>query len=60
MVVSPSENSGGLGAAMTVYVAREASKLWRRVNAETALELQLLFEKWQLLLAGLVFQFNNG
>jgi len=26
------------------------------VCAETTAELQLLFEKWQLLLAGLVFQ----
>ncbi|GJN17156.1 hypothetical protein PR202_gb04203 [Eleusine coracana subsp. coracana] len=61
MVVSPSETSGGLGAgaaAMTVYVAREATKLWRKVSAETALELQLLLEKWRLLLAGLVFQIH--
>jgi hypothetical protein len=26
------------------------------VSTETALELQLLFDKWRLLLAGLVFQ----
>ncbi|KAK3165972.1 hypothetical protein QOZ80_1AG0039990 [Eleusine coracana subsp. coracana] len=45
---------------MTVYVAREATKLWRKVSAETAVELQLLFEKWRLLLAGLVFQYIHG
>lgn len=33
-----------------------SAQLWRRVCAETTAELQLLFEKWQLLLAGLVFQ----
>ncbi|ONM36400.1 Phosphatidylinositol:ceramide inositolphosphotransferase 1 [Zea mays] len=43
-----------------MYVARESTKLWRRVCAETTAELQLLFEKWQLLLAGLVFQYIHG
>jgi hypothetical protein len=43
-----------------MYIAREASKVWRKVTAEISVELQLLLEKWQLLLAGLVFQFNNG
>lgn len=33
-------------------------QLWRKVCAEIAVELQLLFEKWRLLLAGLVFQVN--
>jgi len=33
-----------------------AAQLWRKVSAETTAELQLLLEKWQLLLAGLVFQ----
>nr|CAB3474819.1 unnamed protein product [Digitaria exilis] len=48
-----------MGAAdTTMYIAREASKLWRKVSAETATELKLLFEKWQLLLAGLVFQWS--
>ncbi|CAL4973121.1 unnamed protein product [Urochloa decumbens] len=43
-----------------MYIAREATKLWRKVSAETAAELQLLLEKWQLLLAGLVFQYIHG
>ena len=33
-------------------------QLWRKVSAETTVELQLLFEKWRLLLAGIVFQVN--
>ncbi|XP_039811399.1 phosphatidylinositol:ceramide inositolphosphotransferase isoform X1 [Panicum virgatum] len=43
-----------------MYIAREATKLWRKVSAETTAELQLLLEKWQLLLAGLVFQYIHG
>ena len=43
---------------MAIYIAREATKLWRKVCAETSVELQLLFEKWHLLLAGIVFQVN--
>uniref|UniRef100_A0A0D9V7U0 Sphingomyelin synthase-like domain-containing protein n=1 Tax=Leersia perrieri TaxID=77586 RepID=A0A0D9V7U0_9ORYZ len=43
---------------MAIYIAREASKLWRKVCAEISVELQLLFEKWRLLLAGLVFQWS--
>lgn len=45
---------------MAIYIAREASKLWRKVCAETSVELQLLFEKWHLLLAGIVFQYIHG
>ncbi|XP_068644104.1 phosphatidylinositol:ceramide inositolphosphotransferase 2-like isoform X2 [Aristolochia californica] len=45
---------------MTFYVAREGSKLWRRVWMETSMELQLLAEKWKLILAGLVFQYIHG
>ncbi|XP_068634261.1 phosphatidylinositol:ceramide inositolphosphotransferase-like [Aristolochia californica] len=45
---------------MTFYVAREGSKLWRRVCMETFVELQLLAEKWKLLLAGLIFQYIHG
>ncbi|XP_077238847.1 phosphatidylinositol:ceramide inositolphosphotransferase-like isoform X2 [Tasmannia lanceolata] len=45
---------------MTFYLAREASKLLRRVSLEVSLELQLLAEKWKLLLAGLVFQYIHG
>lgn len=43
--------------SLVKFSDRSASaQLWRRVCAETTLELQLLLEKWQLLLAGLVFQ----
>ncbi|CAL9119582.1 unnamed protein product [Musa textilis] len=45
---------------MTVYIAREASKLWRKVCVETSVELQLLAEKWKLLLTGLMFQYIHG
>ncbi|KAF8395197.1 hypothetical protein HHK36_019139 [Tetracentron sinense] len=45
---------------MTLYIAREGSKLWRRICMETALELILLAEKWKLLLAGLIFQYIHG
>uniref|UniRef100_A0A0E0JR36 Sphingomyelin synthase-like domain-containing protein n=1 Tax=Oryza punctata TaxID=4537 RepID=A0A0E0JR36_ORYPU len=41
---------------MADYIAREVTK----VCAEIAVELQLLFEKWRLLLAGLVFQYIHG
>ncbi|XP_073114736.1 phosphatidylinositol:ceramide inositolphosphotransferase isoform X3 [Elaeis guineensis] len=45
---------------MTLYIAREGSKLWRKVCMETSVELQLLLEKWKLLLAGLIFQYIHG
>ncbi|KAM3410821.1 hypothetical protein ACQJBY_002816 [Aegilops geniculata] len=45
---------------MTIYLAREASKVWRKVCAETTTELPLLREKWPLLLAGIVFQYIHG
>nr|XP_009388025.1 PREDICTED: phosphatidylinositol:ceramide inositolphosphotransferase-like isoform X2 [Musa acuminata subsp. malaccensis] len=45
---------------MKVYIAREASKLWRKVCVETSVELQLLAEKWKLLLTGLLFQYIHG
>eukprot|EP00268_Persea_americana_P062512 TRINITY_DN801_c1_g1_i1.p1 TRINITY_DN801_c1_g1~~TRINITY_DN801_c1_g1_i1.p1 ORF type:complete len:316 (+),score=27.20 TRINITY_DN801_c1_g1_i1:445-1392(+) len=45
---------------MTFYIAREASKLWRRVVMETSLELQILADKWKLLLVGLIFQYIHG
>ncbi|KAF8403017.1 hypothetical protein HHK36_011112 [Tetracentron sinense] len=41
---------------MTLYIAREGSKLWRRICMETSIEILLLAEKWKLLLAGLIFQ----
>ncbi|KAF0923974.1 hypothetical protein E2562_007793 [Oryza meyeriana var. granulata] len=45
---------------MTIYIAREASKVWRKVTTETSVELALLREKWGLLLAGVVFQYVHG
>ncbi|KAF3334089.1 phosphatidylinositol:ceramide inositolphosphotransferase-like isoform X2 [Carex littledalei] len=45
---------------MTFYIAREASKLWRKVCMETTVEVQLLMEKWRLLLAGLLFQYIHA
>ncbi|XP_031488557.1 phosphatidylinositol:ceramide inositolphosphotransferase 1-like [Nymphaea colorata] len=45
---------------MTLYIAREASKLWRRITAETTIELLLLAEKWKFLLLGLIFQYLHG
>ncbi|PNX84402.1 phosphatidylinositol:ceramide inositolphosphotransferase 2-like protein, partial [Trifolium pratense] len=41
---------------MSLYIGREASKLWKRVCAETTTEINLLVENWKYLLAGLVFQ----
>jgi len=38
------------------YLARGASKVLRRITSETSVELKILSEKWQLLLAGIVFQ----
>ncbi|XP_039145475.1 phosphatidylinositol:ceramide inositolphosphotransferase [Dioscorea cayenensis subsp. rotundata] len=45
---------------MTMYIAREVSKLWKKVCMETAVEWKLFKEKWKLLLAGLVFQYIHG
>uniref|UniRef100_A0A1D1ZGZ9 Phosphatidylinositol:ceramide inositolphosphotransferase n=1 Tax=Anthurium amnicola TaxID=1678845 RepID=A0A1D1ZGZ9_9ARAE len=45
---------------MTMYVAREASKLWRKVAMELFVELQLLAEKWKIILACLIFQYIHG
>ncbi|XP_042456244.1 phosphatidylinositol:ceramide inositolphosphotransferase-like isoform X1 [Zingiber officinale] len=47
-------------SVMTMYIARESSKLWRKIYMETSVELQLLMEKWKLLLAGLIFQYIHG
>ncbi|BAF17010.1 phosphatidylinositol:ceramide inositolphosphotransferase [Oryza sativa Japonica Group] len=43
-----------------LYLARGASKVVRRITSETSVELKILTEKWQLLLAGLVFQYIHG
>ncbi|KAK6943050.1 Sphingomyelin synthase-like domain [Dillenia turbinata] len=45
---------------MTIYIGREASKLWKRVCAETSTEIQLLVENWKYILAGLIFQYIHG
>ncbi|KAG0463793.1 hypothetical protein HPP92_019862 [Vanilla planifolia] len=45
---------------MTLYVAREAVKLWRRIAMETCVELQIFLENWKLLLLGLIFQYIHG
>ncbi|KAF5476181.1 hypothetical protein F2P56_007916 [Juglans regia] len=45
---------------MTLYIGREASKLWKRVCAETSTEINLLLENWKYLLAGLLFQYVHG
>ncbi|XP_020688060.1 phosphatidylinositol:ceramide inositolphosphotransferase-like isoform X1 [Dendrobium catenatum] len=47
-------------ATTMVYLAREASKLWRKICVETSLELHFLAEKWKYLLAGLIFQYIHG
>ena len=45
---------------LIIYVSLAAisvcSQLWRKISIETSVELQLLLEKWKLVLAGLVFQ----
>ncbi|XP_061376354.1 phosphatidylinositol:ceramide inositolphosphotransferase 1-like isoform X1 [Gastrolobium bilobum] len=45
---------------MSFYIGREASKLWKRICAETTTELNLLADNWKYLLAGLVFQYIHG
>ncbi|XP_062165986.1 phosphatidylinositol:ceramide inositolphosphotransferase 1 [Alnus glutinosa] len=45
---------------MTIYIGREASKLWKRVCAEITTEIYLLAENWKYLLAGLIFQYVHG
>ncbi|KAH0457673.1 hypothetical protein IEQ34_012988 [Dendrobium chrysotoxum] len=45
---------------MTLYIVREAAKLWRKIAMETCVELQIFMEKWKLLLAGLFFQYVHG
>ncbi|GLT89494.1 hypothetical protein SLE2022_074730 [Rubroshorea leprosula] len=45
---------------MTLYIGREASKLWKRIYAEAITEINLLVENWKYLLAGLFFQYIHG
>ncbi|XP_021289657.1 phosphatidylinositol:ceramide inositolphosphotransferase 1-like [Herrania umbratica] len=45
---------------MTLYIGREASKLWKRICAEITTEINLLLDNWKYLLAGLIFQYIHG
>ncbi|KAK8711967.1 hypothetical protein V6N13_147221 [Hibiscus sabdariffa] len=45
---------------MTLYIGREASKLWKRICAETTTEINLLLDNWKYVLAGLIFQYIHG
>ncbi|XP_013631244.1 phosphatidylinositol:ceramide inositolphosphotransferase 1 isoform X1 [Brassica napus] len=45
---------------MTLYIRREASKLWKRVCSEIATEIGLLADNWKYLLAGLLCQYIHG
>nr|GMC99663.1 phosphatidylinositol:ceramide inositolphosphotransferase 1-like isoform X2 [Ipomoea batatas] len=45
---------------MSLYIGREASKLWKRVCSETATEISLLAENWKYILCGLIFQYIHG
>ncbi|CAM8976968.1 unnamed protein product [Rhodiola kirilowii] len=45
---------------MTIYIGREASKLWRRFCAETATEINLLAQNWKYILGGLILQYVHG
>ncbi|XP_073149501.1 phosphatidylinositol:ceramide inositolphosphotransferase 2-like [Henckelia pumila] len=45
---------------MSFYIGREASKLWKRICAETITELNLLAENWKYILGGLICQYIHG
>ncbi|PKA63127.1 Phosphatidylinositol:ceramide inositolphosphotransferase [Apostasia shenzhenica] len=45
---------------MTIYVAREGIKIWRRIAMEVSVEFQIFLETWKLLLAGLLYQYVHG
>ncbi|KAK4798119.1 hypothetical protein SAY86_030445 [Trapa natans] len=45
---------------MTLYVGREASKLWKRICAETTTEINLLADNWKYIIGGLIFQYIHG
>uniref|UniRef100_A0A5B6ZQJ3 Putative phosphatidylinositol:ceramide inositolphosphotransferase 1 n=1 Tax=Davidia involucrata TaxID=16924 RepID=A0A5B6ZQJ3_DAVIN len=45
---------------MSLYIGREASKLWKRICAETTTEFNLLVENWKYLLAGIICQYIHG
>ncbi|XP_057499495.1 phosphatidylinositol:ceramide inositolphosphotransferase 1-like [Actinidia eriantha] len=45
---------------MSLYIGREASKLWKRFWAEITTEINLLIENWKYLLAGIICQYIHG
>ncbi|KAK4345672.1 hypothetical protein RND71_035848 [Anisodus tanguticus] len=45
---------------MSFYIGREASKLLKRICAETTIEINLLAENWKYILGGLIFQYIHG
>lgn len=45
---------------MTIYIGREASKLCKRICAETTTEINLLAENWKYILTGLICQYIHG
>ncbi|XP_027177314.1 phosphatidylinositol:ceramide inositolphosphotransferase 1-like [Coffea eugenioides] len=45
---------------MSLYIRREAAKLWKRLCAEISTEINLLAENWMYILAGLIFQYIHG
>ncbi|KAK4396176.1 Phosphatidylinositol:ceramide inositolphosphotransferase 1 [Sesamum angolense] len=45
---------------MSLYIGREASKLWKRFCAEITTEINLLAENWKYILGGLIFQYIHG
>ncbi|KAL1543524.1 Phosphatidylinositol:ceramide inositolphosphotransferase 1 [Salvia divinorum] len=45
---------------MSLYIGREASKLWKRICTEASTEIALLGENWKYILGGLIFQYIHG
>ncbi|CAN1282517.1 Phosphatidylinositol:ceramide inositolphosphotransferase 3 [Linum perenne] len=45
---------------MLFYVDRAVPKLWRKLSAETSIELSLVAENWKRLLAGIFLQYLHG
>lgn len=45
---------------MSLYIGREASKLWKRFCAEITTELNLLAESWKYILGGIICQYIHG
>ncbi|XP_051131197.1 phosphatidylinositol:ceramide inositolphosphotransferase 1-like isoform X2 [Andrographis paniculata] len=45
---------------MSLYIGREASKLWKRFCAEITAEIDLLAKYWKYILGGLICQYIHG